>query len=359
MNARRVLRRRWLMIGGFALVAMVLFSDASARAADGKPVGGDPARLARIRGAKMPAITKPVMFNTPEADAILAALEVFPPDNPWNQVVEDWPLHPSSQRIIASIGPEKPFRYNPDMGFVLVPPDQRRVEVKITSYPDESDKGPFPVPANMPIEGWPVCVLRDPSYKGWSLDDIQRDKAGRGGDRHGIVVDPVNRMLYEFYQARRTDGGWQAAQASVFDLKSNKLRPDGWTSADAAGLPIFPATVRYDELKRGMVEHAMRVTVVKTRRAYVAPATHFASRHTNPDYPRMGERIRLRRDYDISGFSPEVQAILKGLKRYGMFVADNGIDWAISVAPDERIPVLHEELRKIKGSAFEVVVPPK
>lgn len=359
MNAHRVLRRRWLMIGGVALVAAVVLPGAAAPAAYGKPAGGDPARLARIRGAKMPAVTRPVMFNTPEADAILAALEVFPPDNPWNQVVEDWPLHPSSQRIIASIGPEKPFRYNPDMGFVLVPGDQKRVEVKITSYPDESDKGPFPVPGIMPIEGWPVCALRDPSYKGWSLDDIQRDKTGRGGDRHGIVVDPVNRMLYEFYQARRTDGGWQAAQASVFDLKSNKLRPDGWTSADAAGLPIFPATVRYDELKRGMVEHAMRVTVVKTRRAYVAPATHFASRHTNPDYPRMGERIRLRRDYDISGFSPEVQAILKGLKRYGMFVADNGIDWAISVAPDERIPVLHEELRKIKGSAFEVVVPPK
>jgi hypothetical protein len=114
--------------------------------------------------------------------------------------------------------------------------------------------------------------------------------------------------------------------------------------------------VRYDELKRGIVEHAMRVTVVKTQRAYVAPATHFASRHTDEDLPRMGERLRLRQDYDISGFSPEVKAILLGLKKYGMFVADNGIDWAISVAPDPRIPVMHEELRKIKGSAFEVLV---
>ena len=156
-------------------------------------------------------------------------------------------------------------------------------------------------------------------------------------------------MLYEFYQMRKTDDGWQASQASIFDLKSNKLRPDGWTSSDAAGLPIFPAVVRYDELKRGIVEHALRVTVVKTRRAYVYPATHYASTRTDENLPRMGERIRLRKDFDMSGFSPEVQAILKGLKKYGMFVADNGIDWAISVAPDPRIPALHEELRKIKG----------
>jgi hypothetical protein len=324
----------------------------------GTAAASDPARLTRIRAATMPSISKPVLFNTPEADAILSALEVFPADNPWNQVVEDWPLHPNSQRIIASIGANKPFRYNPDMSFVLVPPGQAKINVAVVAYPGESDRGPFPVPDNMPIEGWPVCALRDPSYKGWTLDDMQRDKGNRDGDRHALVVDPINRILYEFYQAKKTNRGWQAAQASVFDLKTNKLRPDGWTSADAAGLPIFPAVVRYDELRRGLVEHAMRVTVVRTRREYVAPATHYASRHTNKDYPRMGERIRLRRDFNVSGFSPVVQAILKGLKKYGMFVADNGIDWAISVAPDERIPVLHEELRKIKGSYFEVVVAP-
>ena len=318
----------------------------------------DHARRARIRAAKMPPIIKPVMFNTPEADAILSALEVFPPDNAWNQIVADWPVHPNSRNIIASIGADKPLRYNPDMGFILVPPDQKRVPLEIVGYPGESDPGPYPVPDNLPIEGWPVCTLRDPHYRGWTLDDMQRDRENRGGDRHGIVVDPVNRMLYEFFGAKRTGRGWTAMQASVFDLKTNQLRPDGWTSADAAGLPIFPAVVRYDELQRGLVEHAMRVTVVKTRRAYVAPATHYASRHTNEDYPRMGERIRLRRDYDISGFSPEAQAILKGLKKHGMFVADNGIDWALSVAPDERIPVLHEELRRVTGAAFEVVTPP-
>src|ERR1041385_7308038 len=130
-------------------------------------------------------------------------------------------------------------------------------------------------------------------------------------------------MLYEFFSTRKTERGWEAAQSSVFDLKANQLRPAGWTSADAAGLPIFPAIVRYDELQRGMVDHAMRVTVRRSRRAYVAPATHFASRLTDPNLPRMGERLRLKADFDISSFSPPVQAILKGLKKYGMLVADN------------------------------------
>ncbi len=317
------------------------------------------ARLARIRAAKMPPITKPVMFDTPEADAILSALEVYPPDNPWNAVVSGWPRHPDSDAIVASIGADKPLRCNTDMGFVLVLPDQARVAVKIADYPGESDPGPFPVPPNMPIEGWPVSYQRDARLARYTLDDVQRDVPNLDGDRHAIVVDPVNRKLYEFYQMRKTDQGWRAAQASVFDLTTNKLRPDGWTSADAAGLPIFPAVVRYDELRRGMVEHAMRVTVRKTRRAYVAPATHYASPHKNPEYPRMGERLRLRGDYDIAGFSREAQAILKGLKEYGMLVADNGIEWALSVAPDARIPELHEELRRVKGAAFEVVTAPK
>jgi hypothetical protein len=318
----------------------------------------DPARLARIRAAKMPALTQPVLFHTPEADAICSALEVFPPDNPWNQLVNEWPRHPHSDAIIASIGREKPFRCNPDMGFVLVPPDQPRVPVKIVEYPAESDPGPFPVPENIPIEGWPAWHQRENANPP-TLTEVQQRPANYEGDRHAIVVDPVNRMLYEFFTFGKTADGWAAGQASVFDLKSNKLRPTGWTSADAAGLPVFPAVVRYDEIQRGQVEHALRVTVTKTRREFISPATHFASRHDNADYPRMGERIRLKQDFDISGFSPTVQAILKGLKRYGMFVADNGIDWAISVAPDPRLPVLHEELRKIKGADFEVVIAPE
>jgi hypothetical protein len=167
-------------------------------------------------------------------------------------------------------------------------------------------------------------------------------------------VDPFNRKLFELYQGRKGDDGWEAACTAAFDLASNKLRPDGWTSADAAGLPIFPAVIRYDEVERGIVGHAMRFTVRRTRRAYVYPATHYASRLTDADLPRMGERFRLRADFDVSGFSPHPRAILKGLQKYGMFMADNGGDWRISVAPDRRIKNL-DELRRVKGSDFEVV----
>jgi hypothetical protein len=305
----------------------------------------------------MPKVDKVVEFQTSEADAICSALEVFPPDNPWNLVVEEWPLHPNSRNIVATIGTEKPLRYNDDMSYIIVPPNQPKIDVKLVAYPAESDKGPYPVPPNTPIEHWPAGFARRSGSK-LTLDDVQRDKLNENSDRHALVLDPTNRMLYEFYQMKKTDSGWQAACAAIFDLKSNKLRPDGWTSSDAAGLPVFPATVRYDELKRGIVEHALRVTVRNTRRSYVYPATHFASSKTDENLPRMGERLRLRRDFDVSGFSPEVQAILKGLKKYGMFVADNGIEWAISVAPDPRIPVLHDDLRKVKGSDFDVVTPP-
>ncbi len=305
-----------------------------------------------------PSIKQPTMFNTPEADAIVSGLQIFPKDNPWNADVSNWPLHPDSIAIVKSIGADKPLRGNTDMGYILVPPDQARVAVAVVSYPDESDKGPFPVPANVPIEGWPASYLRDPKLKSQTLDDVQHDRLNENGDRHAIVVDPVNHKLYEFYQLKRTAKGWQAAQTSIFDLASNKLRPDGWTSTDAAGLPIFPSIVRYDELERGIINHAMRVTVVKSRRGYVSPATHFASNKTDKNLPRMGERLRLKADFDIAPFSPPVQVILKGLKKYGMLVADNGIDWAISIAPDQRIAALHEELRKIHGSAFEVVVAP-
>ncbi|HEY3128653.1 MAG TPA: hypothetical protein VGL91_04300 [Acidobacteriota bacterium] len=302
----------------------------------------------------MPKINRPVMFDTPEADRILETLQVFPPDNPWNEDISGLTVQTNSDNLIASIGPQKPLGFNLDMNFILVPPDQKRVDVKITTYPQESDPGPFPVAENSPIENWPLHKNEDLSAlpnPGQTLEQFQR---GGKGDRHCLVVDPINRMLYEFYRMRKTDAGWQAAQASVFDLKSNKLRPLGWTSADAAGLPIFPSVVRYDECRRGMVGHAMRFTVKKTRRAYVYPATHFASRNTDPNLPRMGERFRLRRDYDVSGFPPHVRAVLLGLKKYGMFVADNGGDWLMSIAPDRRLQGL-ETLGRVRGKDFEVV----
>jgi hypothetical protein len=302
----------------------------------------------------MPKITQPVLFGTPEADRILSALQVFPPDNPWNQQVDALPVLPNSARIIASIGPDKRLGYNLDMNFVIVPPSQPRVPVKILRYPADSDPGPFPVPHNAPIENWPLARNEDTravARPGQTLDDIQRYGSG---DRHLLIVDPKNGKLHEFWQARKTDAGWEASNAATFDLRTGALRPEGWTSADAAGLPIFPAAVRYDECARGIVEHAMRVTVRRTRRAYVLPATHFASRHTDPDFPRMGERLRLRKGFDTAGFPPHARAILEGLKKYGMFVADNGQDWLMSISPDARLKGL-ETLERVKGSDFEVV----
>src|SRR5947207_7116282 len=242
------------------------------------------------------------------------------------------------------------------MNFVLVPPDQPTMPVRVTMYPAESDQGPFPIPPNAPIENWPLARNEDRralTGPGMTLERFQREGTG---DRHLIVVDPMNHRLHESWQARGTDAGWEASQASTFALASNTLRPERWTSSDAAGLPIFPAIVRYDEVARGRVAHAMRVTVRRTRREYVYPARHFASSQTDPNLPRMGERLRLRHDFDTSQFPPHARAILEGLKRYGMFVADNGGDWLISIAPDRRLRGL-ETLARVKGTDFEVIVP--
>lgn len=345
------MRARFLFL--LPLVISVTF------AADPPAAVVDQGRLNRLKAAQMPKFDRAVAFNSPEADAIVSALAVLPPDNAWNVPVDDWPVAANSKEMIAAIGRSKPLRGNPDMGFVLIPPDQKKVAVVLTAYAAESDPGPYPVPDNAVIEGWPAVFQRGaPALQALTLDDVQRGQPTLNADRHGIVVDPVNRKLYEFYRLTRTDKGWTAAQASVFDLASNKLRPTGWTSADAAGLPIFPAVVRFDELQRGRIEHALRVTFAKTRRAFVSPATHSAGRGDDATLPRMGERFRLRKDFDTSKFSPEARTILEALKRFGMMNADNGIDWAVSLAPDERIPVLHDELRKVKGSDFEVVVAP-
>ncbi len=310
--------------------------------------------LAAASRPEMPKVATPLMFDTPEADAVLAALQVFPPDNWWNRDVSGLPVHVDSERMIASIGAEKPLEYNLDMGFVIVPPDQKRVAVKLLDYANESDPGPFPLPDNAPIENWPLTRnenLKALPKPGQSLEQFQREAEG---DRHVLVVDPWNGKLHEFYGTKRTDDGWQALQASTFDLRTGALRPERWTSSDAAGLPVFPAVVRYDECARGMVDHAMRVTVRRTRRAFVLPATHWASQSRDPAHPRMGERIRLKKGFDIAGFPPHVQAILKGLKKHGMFVADNGSDWWMSIAPDRRLEGL-ETLHRVKGADFEVV----
>lgn len=292
----------------------------------------------------IPTISKPILFNTPEADAICAAMQIFPKDNPWNEDISKRPVLPHSEKMIERIGKDKTLAYNLDMCFVIVPPNQPAIPVKLTKYQAESDVGPYPVPQNAPIECWPV--------QGAALEQVQ---ANGQGDRHVIIVDPFNNRLYEFWEGFKKSGGWEASNEATFDMSSNKLRPKGWTSSDAAGLPIFPAVVRYDEVERGMVEHALRFTVRQTRREYIYPATHFASRNTDAMLPAMGQRFRLKSSANLTGLSKHPLAIAKALQKYGMIVADNGGDWRISVAPDQRIKGL-DELRRFKGSDFEVIV---
>ncbi len=266
---------------------------------------------------------------------------IFPSDNPWNTDVSTWPVDANSADYIASIGPDTGL--HPDFGtvwegapigipYTTVSATQPAVPISFY-YPDESEPGPYPIPADAPIEGGPYGT----------------------GDRHILIVDTDNRLLYEIYDAHKVAGGWAAGSGAIFDLTSNALRPDYWTSADAAGLPIFPGLARYDEVQSGEIRHALRFTVSRTQRGFIHPATHFASDETDPDLPPMGLRVRLKAGVDITGFSPEVRVVLTALKRYGMFVADNGADWYITGAPDPRWndEELHR-LDEIKGSDFEV-----
>jgi hypothetical protein len=218
--------------------------------------------------------------------------------------------------------------------FVTVGAGQPPVGITF-DYADESDPGPYPIPANSPIEGGPAA----------------------DGDRHVLVVDTSACRLYEtFATYPNNDGTWHAGSGAVFDLRSNALRPNGWTSADAAGLPILPGLVRYDEVAAGVINHAIRITVPRTQKAYVWPARHYASSRTDANLPPMGLWLRLRADFDISGFAPPAQVILTALKKFGAIVADNGSAWYMSGAPDERWnnDVLHT-LGAVPGSAFEAV----
>lgn len=277
-------------------------------------------------------------------NASLNGARPFPDDNPWNTAIDTEPVDSNSDAIIASIGAGTGL--HPDFGtvwegapigipYVVVPAEQPAVSVTF-DYDDESDPGPYPVPADAPIEG------------GSNSD----------GDRHILVIDRDNWLLYELFYAFKTGpSSWQAGSGAIFDLSSNDVRPAGWTSADAAGLPIFPGLVRYDEVvERGEINHAIRFTCYPTRKAYVYPARHYASSNTSANLPPMGMRVRLKSDFNISGFSANVQVILRALKKYGLILADNGSDWYISGAPDPRWndDELHE-LGDVQGSDFEVV----
>lgn len=267
---------------------------------------------------------------------------LLPADNPWNLDVSGLPVDPNSADYIARIGASGSL--HPDFGtvwngapngipYVVVSAAQPKVPVSFY-YADESDPGPYPIPPDAPIEGGPDAT----------------------GDRHVLVLDADDLLLYELFDAHPSGQGWTAGSGAVFDLRSNALRPDGWTSADAAGLPMLPGLVRYDEVQQGVIDHALRFTVSATQRAYVYPATHLASSSTDPDLPPMGLRLRLKAGFDISGLPACDQIILQALKTYGMFVADNGSSWYLSGAPDSRWDddALHA-LSLVKGSDFEVV----
>jgi hypothetical protein len=271
---------------------------------------------------------------------------VFPADNPWNTDISRSAVDPNSATLIASCGTRN---LHQDFGttydgapngipYVVVSAAQPKVPVTF-DYGDESDPGPYPIPANAPIEGGPAS----------------------GGDRHVIVVDTSANKLYELFDAHPQSNGasWHAGSGAVFDLNSNALRPAGWTSADAAGLPIFPGLVRYDEVvEQGAINHALRFTCPRTRKAYVAPARHYASSDTSSGLPPMGMRVRLKASFDTTGFSPNVRVVLRAMMKYGMLLADNGSGWFFSGAPDPRWN--EDELAtfsRVPSSAFEVVKP--
>jgi hypothetical protein len=268
---------------------------------------------------------------------------VFPASNPWNKRVDRLPVAANSDAIVRSIGADETL--HPDFGsgqwegapigipITVVRGRQPKVRVAF-EYADESDRGPYPIPRNVKIEG-----------------GRQSD-----GDRHALILDRDSCRLYELYALYPTATGWRAGSGAIWNLRSNRLRPAGWTSADAAGLPILPGLARFDEVARGRIDHALRFTVRRTRRAYVYPARHYASDSNDPNLPPMGLRLRLKASFSAAGYPRQARIVLEALKRYGMLVSDNGSDWYITGGPDPRWS--NEQLRALKrvpGSAFDVV----
>jgi hypothetical protein len=278
------------------------------------------------------------------AASSIAGCPLFPNDNVWNTPVDTLPVDANSQSYVTTIGATKGVHADFGSGewdggpigipYTTVGGSQTKVSVAF-DYAGESDPGPYPIPANAPVEGG----------------------AQSTGDRHVLVVDTDNCVLYELYSAYpQPDGTWRAGSGAIFSLKSNVLRPSGWTSTDAAGLPVLPGLVRYDEVASGEIKHALRFTAPQTRNAFIWPARHLASSLSGQHFPPMGQRFRLKAAFDISAFSPDAKVILTALKKYGMILADNGSSWYISGSPDPRWnnDVLHE-LGSITGSAFEAV----
>ncbi len=271
----------------------------------------------------------------------VAGCRVFPADNAWNTDVSGAPVDPNSAAYLASMNAattdlHPDFGSNPAYGIPYTAVGAGQPLVPMTfDYASESDPGPYPIPPNAPIEGGPSAT----------------------GDRHVIVVDASACKDYELYDATYVGPGWHAGSGAVFDLSSDALRPDYWTSADAAGLPILAGLVRYDEAAQtGAIDHALRFTVARTQRAFIHPATHYASSATDPSLPPMGLRVRLKASFDVSRFTGASRAVLVALQHYGMFVADNGSDWYVSGATDARWNDGElDQLKTVPASAFEVV----
>jgi hypothetical protein len=270
----------------------------------------------------------------------IAHCPVFPASNAWNKDVSKLPVNPNSAAYIGSIGLSD--HLHPDFGsghygdygipFKVVSRKQKKVPIHFTAYGDESDKGPYPIPPKVHVEG------------------------GGAGDSHVIVLQKGSCKLYELYAAKKAGAGWNADSGAVYNLRSNKLRHAGWTSADAAGLPILPGLARADEVRRGKITHALRFTVSRTQAGYISPARHLASSDNDPALPPMGLRLRMKASFDISGYKGQARVIMVALKKYGMIVADNGSDWYISGTPDKRWKDADlDQLKRVPGSAFEAL----
>jgi hypothetical protein len=268
---------------------------------------------------------------------------VFPANNPWNQRVDKLPVAANSAQLIASIGLNAPVHADFGSGtwdggpigipFDIVSSKTPRSRVSF-EYADESNRVRYPIPRGVHIEGG----------------------AHATGDRHAILVDKSACRLYELYDLRHTSRGWTAGSGAVWSLRSNHLRPAGWTSADAAGLAMFPGLARWDEVARGVIDHALRFTAPETRRAFVYPARHYASSSNDPSLPPMGLRVRLKASVDVASFPRQARVVLRALQRYGMILADNGSPWYISGAPNRHWSNddLHS-LGRLTGADFEVV----
>lgn len=301
-------------------------------------------RLAACGGADSPTGTVPPPAPAPNGpelgrNADLGGTAIFPASNPWNQRIDAAPVDPNSAAILGRIGLTTAL--HPDFGanwnggpfgipYIVVADTLTRSPVTF-DYAGESDPGPYPIPANPPIEP--------------------------GGDRHLLVVVREEWKAYELFALRKENGIWHAGSGAIWDLATGAPRPAGWTSADAAGLPILPGLVRHDEVVgRGEIRHALRFTVRRTRRAYLPPASHWASNSTDPLDPPMGMRVRLRGDFDLSGYPEPARVVLRALQRYGMILADNGSDFFLSGTADERWDDdAMSALKRVRVGDFEVV----